>query len=74
MAPRFLGKDDASPQGSSPSIWDDGETYVLQGWRITDPAAVGELLRAAGQDHIPDHETLIRFPKRMMPLFPEVNG
>lgn len=74
MALRFLGTDPGSPQGGSPTLWDDGETYVMQGWRVTDPADVAELLRAAGRDHVPEHETLIRFPKRMMPLFPEVNG
>ncbi len=71
MALRFLGTDPDSPDGGSPSLWDDGDSYVLQGWRVTDPAEVGALLRAAGRDHVPDHETLIRFPKRMMPLFPE---
>jgi len=46
-APRFLGKDDQSPQGGGPSLWDDGDSYVIQGWKI-DPAALGELrLRAA---------------------------
>ena len=72
MALRFLGKDPDSPSGDSPSIWDDGDTYVLQGWQVADPVIVAELLRTAGQDHIPAHELLIRFPKRMMPLFPEV--
>jgi hypothetical protein len=74
MAPRFLGKDPDSPNGDSPSIWDDGDTYVLQGWRVTDPAEVADLLQAAGRDHVPDGETLMRFPKRMMRLFPEVDG
>jgi hypothetical protein len=74
MAPRFLGKDPDSLHGDSPSLWDEGDTYVMQGWRVSDPAAIAELLRAAGQDCVPEHETLIRFPKRMMPLFPEVNG
>jgi hypothetical protein len=69
MALRFLGSDPDSPQGGSPSVWDDGDTYVLQGWRVSDPAVVAELLRTAGRDHVPEHETLIRFPKRMMPLF-----
>jgi hypothetical protein len=73
MAPRFLGKDPDSLHGDSPSLWEDGDTYVLQGWRVTDPAVIAELLRAADQDHVPEHETLIRFPKRMMPLFPEVS-
>ena len=74
MAPRFLGKDPDSPSGDSPSIWDDGDTYVLQGWQVADPTVMAELLRTAGEDHIPSHEALIRFPKRMMPLFPEVGG
>lgn len=74
MAPQFLGKDPESPDGDSPSLWDDGDCYVMQGWRVTDSAEVAGLLEAAGQDRIPGHETLIRFPKRLMPLFPEVNG
>ena len=73
MALRFLGKDPDSPQGGSPSLWDDGDTYVLQGWRVSDAAVVAELLETAGRDHIPAHETLIRFPKRMMPLFRELS-
>ena len=44
MALRFLGTDPDSPQGGSPSLWDDGDTYVLQGWRVSDPAVVAELL------------------------------
>ena len=40
MAPRFLGKDPESPQGGSPSLWDDGDSYVIQGWRVTDPAVL----------------------------------
>jgi hypothetical protein len=74
MAPRFLGKDPDSPQGGSPSVWDDGDSYVIQGWRVTDAAALGELLRSAGQQQIPGHETLIRFPKRLMYMFPELSG
>jgi hypothetical protein len=71
MALRFIGKDPDSPEGGSPSLWDDGGSYVIQGWRVTDPAVVNELLGAAGQRQIPAHETLIRFPKRLMHLFPE---
>jgi hypothetical protein len=74
MAARFIGKDGDSPEGGSPSLWDDGDTYVIQGWRVTDHLIVGELLRAAGQERIPVHETLIRFPKRLMHLFPEASS
>jgi hypothetical protein len=72
MAPRFLGKDPDSPQGGSPSVWDDGDDYVIQGWRVTDAADLGELLRSAGQQQVPDGEGLIRFPKRLMHMFPEL--
>ena len=74
MAPRFLGKDDQSPQGGSPSLWDDGDSYVIQGWRITDESALSELLRSAGQQQIPPGETLIRFPKRLVRMFPELGS
>ncbi|HEV2371776.1 MAG TPA: hypothetical protein VGS19_06360 [Streptosporangiaceae bacterium] len=74
MAAKFLGKDPGSPDGDSPSLWDDGDSFVMQGWRVTDPSEVAALLAAAGQGSVPGHETLIRFPKRMMALFPEVNG
>jgi hypothetical protein len=71
MAPRFLGKDPDSSQGGSPSLWDDGDSYVIQGWAVTDAAALRELLDTAGQEQIPAGETLIRFPKRLMHMFPE---
>jgi len=76
VAPWFLGKDpDNSPQGGSPSLWDDGDGHVIQGVQVTDAAALGELLRSAGQG--PDlqaGETLIRFPKPLMRLFPELSS
>jgi len=72
MPARFLGKDPDSPSGDSPSVWEVGDDYIIQGSRVTDPEDLDELLRAAGQQRIPDHETLIMFPKRLMPLFPEV--
>jgi hypothetical protein len=74
MALRFLGKDPDSPDGGSPSLWDDGDSYVIQGWRVTDAAVLSELLRSAGQQQIPASETLIRFPKRLMCMFPELSS
>ena len=68
MALTFLGKDPNSGVDESPTVWDDGDAYVLQGWRITDPATLAQV------GNVPDHETVIRFPKRMMSLFPEVNS
>lgn len=68
MALRFLGKDPASPVNDSPTIYDNGDTYVIQGWKIADPAVLAEV------GELPDHETVVEIPKRMMQFFPEVGG
>jgi hypothetical protein len=65
MAPRFVGKDPDSPNGDSPSVWDVGDDFVIQGWKVSDPGEVAELLRVAGQNAVPGHEALIKFPKRL---------
>ena len=69
MTLHILGKDPNSPDGHSPTVcYDDtDDSYVLQGYKITDPAVLAQL-------HIPEHETVIRFPRRMMQFFPEVTG
>jgi hypothetical protein len=68
MALRFLGRDPNSPSGGSPTVYydDQDDTYVLQGWRV-DQTIVTDL-------DVPEHEAVIRFPRRMMDFFPEVNG
>jgi hypothetical protein len=68
MALRYLGKDPESDHGQSPTVWDDGDTYVVQGWRITDAATLAEV------GDVPSHETVVRIPKRLMSIFPEVSG
>jgi hypothetical protein len=69
MALQFLGKDPGSEYNGSPTVWDDGDCYVIQGWRITDPGTLAQI------GAVPDHETVLRFPKRMMQFFKEVaNG
>ncbi|MGA5128840.1 hypothetical protein ACPCTO_03440 [Streptomyces olivoreticuli] len=69
MALHKLGKDPESPDGKSPTVYYDDQTgnYVLQGWRVLD----GERLT---QMDIPEHETAIEFPRRMMQFFPEESG
>ena len=64
-----LGKDPESPEGKSPTVYYDDETdnYLLQGWKVLDDDRLGQM-------DIPEHETVIEFPKRMMQFFPEVNG
>ena len=66
MSLRFLGKDQFSKGDGSPTLYDDGETYVFQGWKVTDISTLGEL------GDVPEWETVIGFPKRMMRFFPEV--
>lgn len=69
MALRKLGKDPDSKNGGSPTVYLDDETgnYILQGWRVTDTDRLAQL-------DLPDHETVIEFPRRMMQFFPEVTG
>ncbi|MEU7093884.1 hypothetical protein [Kitasatospora aureofaciens] len=69
MALHKLGQNPDSPEGKSPTVYFDDVTgnYILQGWRVLDPA------RLAHMD-VPEHETVIEFPRRMMQFFPEVNG
>lgn len=70
---RFLGIDPNTADGDSPTVWLEEETgdYILQGWKINDPATMAQI-RATGP--IPDHEVVMRFPRRMVQFFLEVNG
>jgi hypothetical protein len=69
MTLRLLGVDPDSPSGGSPTVYHDDEddTYVIQGWKITDAVLLIQL-------DLPEHETVIRLPRRMMQFFPEVRG
>jgi hypothetical protein len=69
MALQFLGKDPDSPVNDSPTVYYDqtDDSYVLQGYKIIDPAVTAQM-------NIPEHETVIRFPRRMMQFFLEVKG
>lgn len=71
MSLRFIGKDPGSPDGGSPTIWVDDEdgSIVVQGWKIEDAGALAAV-QSAGP--IPDHETLLRLPSRMIPFLQEV--
>jgi hypothetical protein len=68
MALEFLGVDPETMHGDSPTVWDDGDCYVIQSWRITDPETLAQI------GAVPAHETVLRLPKRMMQFFREVNG
>jgi hypothetical protein len=68
MTLQFLGKDPESEYNGSPTVWDDGDFYVIQGWRIADHGTLAEI------GAVPSHETVLRFPKRMMQFFKEVGN
>jgi len=68
VALQFLGKDPESEYNGSPAVWDDGDCYVIQGWRITDPGTLAQV------GTVPATETVLRFPKRMMQFFKEVGS
>lgn len=74
MAPWFLGKGLGSLPGGSPSLRHEGDSYVIQGWRFTEAADPREPLHPAGRQQIPANEALIRFPKRLMPMLPELSS
>ena len=68
MALRMLGKDPESKNGDSPTLYYDEvrDTYLFQSWKVTDPERLAQL-------DIPEHETVIEFPSRMLRFMPEVN-
>ena len=66
MTLRFLGKQTQS--GNSPTLWADGEDYVIQGFTL-DPETLAELGR------VPQGEAVIRVPKLLMQhLAKDVDG
>ncbi|MEU9889113.1 hypothetical protein [Sphaerisporangium sp. NPDC051011] len=70
MGLRFIGKDPESDSDHSPTVWVDEATgdLILQGWRITDAETQAEI------GTVPENETIIRFPSRMIPFVLEANG
>jgi hypothetical protein len=68
MALVFLGKDPNSKQGGSPTLYydDERDTYLFQSWKVNDPERLAQM-------DVPDHETVIEFPSRMLQFLPEVS-
>jgi hypothetical protein len=61
---RFLGR--TTGGGGCPTLYEtDHNTYVIQGWGVTDH----RVLAALGE--VPPHETVIEIPKRLMRHLPE---
>ena len=60
----FLGT--TSNGGHCPSAFEtDRGTFVVQGYRVTDPDALAELQRRG----LPDHETAVEIPKALLNCF-----
>ena len=54
----FLGS--TSNNGGSPTLFGtDRDTYLVQGWKVLDPAALAEL-------KLPEHETVVEVPKALL--------
>lgn len=59
----FIGKDPASNPTGSPTVYrTDRESWVVQGWVVTDPEALAQM-------NIPDGETCVEIPDRMIAFF-----
>jgi hypothetical protein len=58
----FLGKD--STPNDSPTLYaTDRETYLVQGYVVTDPEALSQM-------RVPEGETVVEVPKRLMKYLP----
>jgi hypothetical protein len=64
---RFLGKDPDSQVENSPTLFatdrSDRVTYIAQGWKVTDPAALADI------GSVPEHETLIEIPEDVLRMY-----
>lgn len=58
MQLRFLGKD-STPQNSPTLYATDQDSYIVQGWMVTDPDVLSRL-------DVADHETVVEVPAKLM--------
>jgi len=59
----FVGKDpDSNPTGSPTVYRTDRESWIVQGWMVTDPEALAQM-------DIPGGETAVEIPDRMIQFF-----
>jgi hypothetical protein len=59
----FVGKDPASNPTGSPTVYrTDRESWVVQGWAVTDPDALAQM-------DLPEGETCVEIPDRMIQFF-----
>jgi hypothetical protein len=65
MGLEFLGRE--TQGGNSPTLWDAGDDYVIQGF-TPDAETLGEV------GTVPDGEAVIRVPKKLMRHLREARG
>lgn len=58
------GDPNSQPQGSPTLYKTDRESWLVQGWVVTDPDALREM-------NIPEGETAVEIPDRLVPFFRE---
>ncbi|RDI54598.1 hypothetical protein [Nocardia mexicana] len=59
----FIAKDPGSNPSGSPTLYrTDRESWVIQGWVFTDPEALAQM-------GIPDGESCVEIPDRLVPFF-----
>jgi len=59
----LVAKDPESEPNGSPTLYrTDRGSWVVQGWTVTDPDALAAM-------NIPDGETCVEIPDRMIPFF-----
>jgi hypothetical protein len=59
----FVAKDpDSVPDGSPALYRTDRESWIVQGWAVTDPGALAAL-------NLPEGETCVEIPDRLIPYF-----
>jgi hypothetical protein len=59
----LVAKDPGSEPSGSPTLYrTDRESWVVQGWKVTDAAVLSAM-------EIPDGETCVEIPDRLVPFF-----
>jgi hypothetical protein len=59
----FVAKDPGSEPSGSPTLYrTDRQSWVVQGWVVTDPKALAAM-------DIPEGETCVEIPDRLIPFF-----
>jgi len=65
MRIRFVAKDPDSVPDQSPTLYKtDRDSWLVQGWVVADPGTLAPM-------HIPEGETVVEIPDRLVPFFRE---